>query len=135
MGKYFHVISLVLFQLSFAVLQVESVHSSHAERVLISFFVSLPFCPDLSPHCSFSSHFHPSSLHWPVPNFVLFSMDLLFKIVISDSFPSKCIQKDIFSPHISSGPLQVSFVSEVLDRYFTSMTDISGFISLHQKYS
>lgn len=40
--KYFHVISfsLVLFQLSFAVLQVETVHWSGTEKVLVSFFLS-----------------------------------------------------------------------------------------------
>lgn len=100
------------------------------------FSVSLPLCPDSSPsHCSFSSHFHLSSFHWSVPNFILFSTDIQFKKLTSDSFPSKCIQRNIFIAHISSRPLQVGFVSEVLDRYFTSMTDISGFISLHQKYS
>lgn len=66
-----------------------------------------------------------------------FSTDPQFKKHTSDSFPSKCIQRNIFIPHISSRPIQVGFVSEILDRYFTSMTviDISGFISLHQKYS
>lgn len=104
--------------------------------LFLFFFLSPYLCSGLSPsHYFFSSYFHLSSFYRSVPNFILFSTDLQFKKLTSDSFPSKCIQRNIFIPHISSRPLQAGFVSEVSDRYFTSMTDISGFISLHQKYS
>lgn len=95
------------------------------------------FLPTSLSRLVLSSHFHLSSFDWSVLSFILFSTDLQFKRHTSDLFPSKCIQRNIFIPHISSRPLQVGFVSEILDRYFTSMTviDISGFISPHQKYS
>lgn len=136
-GKYFHVISFsfLLFQQSFAILWAESVHSSGAAKVLISFLspdLSVQTClltvPSLQTFISLLS----TGLF-----LILFYFLRIFclKKVNSDSFLSKCIQRNIFIPHISSRPIQVGFVSEILDRYFTSMTDISGFISLHQKYS